>query len=604
MLKKIIVTIIVLVFGLQVNAQEKYSDKEIGFDEAYYRDLYISDGASKKQANVLVEETRALYIKNYAKSGTELKDLSTSIGGFSSMSKTPNATCTNMGFEDGDFNGWCVRTGSFGGYTQSGGYNVSYDNDNPDCNVGAGPVVDYDDGSTNNGSNGECAGVNRISVVTQADIDNDSRFDNVSGHIEGKYAVKLGNDCNGKRVDRVEQTFIVNEINSVFTYRYALALEDPGVCSHIVFDGGCDGSNPPPLNTTITSHSKPYFTVYLEEENGARIECSQFLVFGDGRIFQFDDSVSGGYQIMGWRDNAINLLDYVGLGDNVTVVAEVADCSAGAHSGYAYFEGACGNKINEVEISAAPSPKCVDEIVVFSTTEVINDYIWTFYDLDGETVLDVSMDTSPTFIYNEPGFYIVTYGLPNTGTTANCPENYPSILVEIEDCASSNDACDDCYSFKPKPDTQYVISAWVKEETPNQVKTYENTSIKIKYLNSEEVTISEQLFWPKGRIIEGWQRIYKEFIIPENTVTVELVLQNRNTIPTYFDDIRIHPFNGNMKSFVYDPITQRLMAELDENNYSTFYEYDNEGGLIRVKKETQKGVYTIQETRSKSSIKD
>ena len=40
------------------------------------------------------------------------------------------------------------------------------------------------------------------------------------------------------------------------------------------------------------------------------------------------------------------------------------------------------------------------------------------------------------------------------------------------------------------------------------------------------------------------------------------------------------------------------MAELDENNYSTFYEYDNEGGLIRVKKETEKGVYTIQETRS------
>jgi hypothetical protein len=53
-----------------------------------------------------------------------------------------------------------------------------------------------------------------------------------------------------------------------------------------------------------------------------------------------------------------------------------------------------------------------------------------------------------------------------------------------------------------------------------------------------------------------------------------------------------------MKSFVYDPDNQRLTAELDENNYATFYEYDKEGGLIRVKKETVKGVYTIQETRS------
>ena len=52
-----------------------------------------------------------------------------------------------------------------------------------------------------------------------------------------------------------------------------------------------------------------------------------------------------------------------------------------------------------------------------------------------------------------------------------------------------------------------------------------------------------------------------------------------------------------MKSFVYDQKTQRLMAELDENNYSTFYEYDLEGGLIRIKKETERGVFTIQETR-------
>ena len=66
----------------------------------------------------------------------------------------------------------------------------------------------------------------------------------------------------------------------------------------------------------------------------------------------------------------------------------------------------------------------------------------------------------------------------------------------------------------------------------------------------------------------------------------------------YFDDVRFYPYNGNMKSFVYDEDTQRLMAELDENNYATFYEYDLEGGLVRVKKETERGVFTIQETRS------
>ncbi len=66
----------------------------------------------------------------------------------------------------------------------------------------------------------------------------------------------------------------------------------------------------------------------------------------------------------------------------------------------------------------------------------------------------------------------------------------------------------------------------------------------------------------------------------------------------YFDDIRIQPFNANMKSYVYDPINLRLVAELDPNNYATFYEYDAEGTLIRTKAETQEGIKTVNETRS------
>jgi hypothetical protein len=52
-----------------------------------------------------------------------------------------------------------------------------------------------------------------------------------------------------------------------------------------------------------------------------------------------------------------------------------------------------------------------------------------------------------------------------------------------------------------------------------------------------------------------------------------------------------------MKSYVYNSIDLRYMAELDENNYATFYEYDEDGALIRVKKETERGIMTIQENR-------
>jgi len=77
-----------------------------------------------------------------------------------------------------------------------------------------------------------------------------------------------------------------------------------------------------------------------------------------------------------------------------------------------------------------------------------------------------------------------------------------------------------------------------------------------------------------------------------------LKFNNSSGDSIYFDDIRIHPFNANMKSYVYDPVDLRLLAELGANNYATFYEYDEEGGLIRTKAETREGIKTINETRS------
>ena len=154
-----------------------------------------------------------------------------------------------------------------------------------------------------------------------------------------------------------------------------------------------------------------------------------------------------------------------------------------------------------------------------------------------------------------------------------------------------------------------MLSAWVKEEQFVQVKTYENPVINLVFYNDKKAEdkdiyiISTLTVEPTGDIIDGWQRMVSHFTIPANTITVGIELENKsNSIPVYFDDVRIHPVQGSLKTFVYDPETFKLMSELDENNYSTFYEYDNEGGLVRVKKETAKGVKTIQETRSGTII--
>jgi hypothetical protein len=53
-----------------------------------------------------------------------------------------------------------------------------------------------------------------------------------------------------------------------------------------------------------------------------------------------------------------------------------------------------------------------------------------------------------------------------------------------------------------------------------------------------------------------------------------------------------------MTCYVYDPYQLRLWSMLDDRNYADYKEYDVEGVLVRNKKETEKGIFTIQESRS------
>ncbi|MGH2666534.1 hypothetical protein [Flavobacterium sp.] len=156
-------------------------------------------------------------------------------------------------------------------------------------------------------------------------------------------------------------------------------------------------------------------------------------------------------------------------------------------------------------------------------------------------------------------------------------------------------------SFMPAAG-KYIVSGWVKEEVSGQPVSYSNGKIKIAVVDGENAPAVTYELKPSGAIIDGWQRIVDIIEIPDlsgySLPRLDIGLYCPGTQDCFFDDIRFYPYNGNLKSFVYDEDSQRLMAELDENNYATFYEYDLEGGLIRVKKETERGVFTIQETRS------
>lgn len=141
--------------------------------------------------------------------------------------------------------------------------------------------------------------------------------------------------------------------------------------------------------------------------------------------------------------------------------------------------------------------------------------------------------------------------------------------------------------FAPVDGKQYLLSCWVYDG-----------SLFTSTLSGVTITVNGTGVSGTLPVVEGWKKVEIPFTAGED-FTLTLTGSGK-----YIDDLRIIPFQGQMSSFVYDYKTMRLMAQLDENNFATLYEYDDEGTPIRVKKETEKGVMTIKENRQSLRKRD
>jgi len=157
----------------------------------------------------------------------------------------------------------------------------------------------------------------------------------------------------------------------------------------------------------------------------------------------------------------------------------------------------------------------------------------------------------------------------------------------------------DPFSFivSPVNAKKYVFTAWIKQDiTAVQITDY-NFDLTIA---GGQVPILKET---KSNIIDGWQRVEVIFELPAETITTSSSVIVDIGGPNYssdlfIDDIRIQPYNSEMVSYVIDPISLRLWATLDSRNFATFYQYDEEGSLVRIIQETERGKVTVQENRA------
>lgn len=192
-------------------------------------------------------------------------------------------------------------------------------------------------------------------------------------------------------------------------------------------------------------------------------------------------------------------------------------------------------------------------------------------------------------------------------STADVYQNRPSTSQGIY-VVKTTDNLDNFGPFFSSGNDKFIVSVWVKLMGTGSASynSYPNVGVNLgvdvsgtgSYIYRSPVSVE------KTAIVNGWQKL-EYYFNDFNAGTAGSInskyridLFNSNSIGSaYFDDIRIHPYNSNMLSKVYNPGTLELMAELDDRNFATVYQYDADHNLVRINKETEKGVLTTVETR-------
>jgi hypothetical protein len=100
-----------------------------------------------------------------------------------------------------------------------------------------------------------------------------------------------------------------------------------------------------------------------------------------------------------------------------------------------------------------------------------------------------------------------------------------------------------------------------------------------------------------------WQLV--EYIIKDVPVSSEMkaTISRQGTTAIYLDDIRVQPIDAEMSCYVYDPRTLRLLAVFDDQHFGLYYQYNDEGQLVRKMIETTRGTKTVQEMQYNTSQK-
>jgi len=254
---------------------------------------------------------------------------------FLSTSVLAQGDCQNIGFEQGNTDGWILTYGSLGIKDQK----MIYENEKNDTNS--------------------------IHYVTGLNDGNDARIPSITMVSSGsKHSIRIGNLQQIIQFSRAKSTFAVTSNNTLFQYKFAIVLQKSvgkyGEITHLPYQ-------------------KPGFNISIFDNNGKELSCSSYNIQGQVKFPADGFRAYKDYQYRDWTIGAIDLRNYIG--QNITIVVTVHSCTAGGHIGYAYLDAQC------LKSEIKPSSSCPDEngYLTLMVPEGFGKYTWS----TGETTRNI-----------------------------------------------------------------------------------------------------------------------------------------------------------------------------------------------------------------------
>lgn len=180
----------------------------------------------------------------------------------------------------------------------------------------------------------------------------------------GLYSARVGNEQVGAEAETLSYRVTVTPSSSLFIYKYAVVLQDPG----------------------HDPSEQPRFQVRVLNSAGQLIDptCGQYTVVAGVGLsgFQTCPNPDGDVRYRDWTTVGLNLSAY--MGQTITIEFETGDCSQGGHFGYAYVDAYC----SPLQIGAT---FCSGSFAAQLTAPIGFSYLWN----TGETTQTILV-TSPS----------------------------------------------------------------------------------------------------------------------------------------------------------------------------------------------------------------